>query len=783
MNLSITCGLSTRLFSIVFFLIGLGFAQAQLNLPKTLEDPGTSPAYTINWNDYSGSYTFTFSQILPNNESITLIVGNRHTPSSKIHIHRRSSTGYSTNHYRFTYTDDNHLTPFTIATLDTIPISANLQFQFTLDPFVALQQERNHPNENQPITPYFGDQAKLSLYAADTQDPPDVVGTWGTPLTFSTAELSLLGDTDGHTLLLSQKGVSTVRSANITISANANTQAIADAIQDAAAQIEIYAKGVVQEDGSLSVYADEAIEITDNPPVIIPLGELDYFSQFDELIESGSSADRPDAHTGSARSTSTGVTGFSQPNGVACSGAVTYAQALELVEAAGARLPTLLELQDDATRGTGCNYDVNFLWTQTVGSNPGERMVDKGRYSSSAPKSIAETATAYVRYIYDNEPITNTLPSDVYHDYGKPYTDVGATAIDDADGDLTASIVTVNPVNPNKIGTYTVTYNVTDSAGNAANEVSRTVHVADLSPPVITPLGNVDYFSQFDELIESGSSVDRPDAHTGSARSTSTGVTGFSQPSDVACSGAVTYAQALELVEAAGARLPTLLELQDDATKGTGCGYDANLLWTQTVGSSPGERWVDTGNAGHANGGAQSIAETETAYVRYIYDNEPITNVRPSDVNLDVDEDYTDAGATATDSFDGDLTESIVTVNPVDTSTAGTYTITYNVSDAAGNNADEVTRTVIVYATTHVDHLKAQTLWIYPNPVDLFLHIAYQSATNVQYTVFDLSGKELATQSASGQTHRINVSDLSKGVYLLTAKLGNQNLTHRFVKE
>ena len=570
MNLSITCGLSTRLFSIVFFLIGLGFAQAQLNLPKTLEDPGTSPAYTINWNDYSGSYTFTFSQILPNNESITLIVGNRHTPSSKIRINRRSSTSYSTNHYRFTYTDDNHLTPFTIATLDTIPMSANLQFQFTLDPFVALQQERNHPNENQPITPYFGDQAKLSFYAADTQDPPDVVGTWGNPLTFSTAELSLLGDTDGHTLLLSQKGVSTVRSANITISANANAnanaQAIADAIQDAAAQIEIYAEGVVQEDGSLSVYADEAIEITDNPPVIIPLGELDYFSQFDELIESGSSADRPDAHTGSARSTSTGVTGFSQP-------------------------------------------------------------------------------------------------------------------------------------------------------------------------------------------------------------------------SDVACSGAVTYAQALELVEAAGARLPTLLELQDDATKGTGCGYDANLLWTQTVGSSPGERWVDTGNAGHANGGAQSIAETETAYVRYIYDNEPITNVRPSDVNLDVDEDYTDAGATATDPFDGDLTESIVTVNPVDTSTAGTYTITYNVSDAAGNNADEVTRTVIVHATAHVDHLKAQTLWIYPNPVDLFLHIAYQSATNVQYTVFDLSGKELATQSASGQNHQLNVSGLSKGVYFLTAKLGNQNLVHRFVKE
>ena len=46
---------------------------------------------------------------------------------------------------------------------------------------------------------------------------------------------------------------------------------------------------------------------------------------------------------------------------------------------------------------------------------------------------------------------------------------------------------------------------------------------------------------------------------------------------------------------------------------------------------------------------------------------------------------YTDAGATATDDVSGDLTSSIVTTNPVDTSTPGTYTVTYTVTDAAGN--------------------------------------------------------------------------------------------------
>jgi len=57
------------------------------------------------------------------------------------------------------------------------------------------------------------------------------------------------------------------------------------------------------------------------------------------------------------------------------------------------------------------------------------------------------------------------------------YTDAGATAQDDVDEDITERIVTDNPVNTNKIGQYTITYNVFDTEGNAAAEVSRTVNV------------------------------------------------------------------------------------------------------------------------------------------------------------------------------------------------------------------------------------------------------------------------------------------------------------------
>ena len=44
---------------------------------------------------------------------------------------------------------------------------------------------------------------------------------------------------------------------------------------------------------------------------------------------------------------------------------------------------------------------------------------------------------------------------------------------------------------------------------------------------------------------------------------------------------------------------------------------------------------------------------------------------------------YTDKGATANDTLDGNLTANMVTTGTVDTTTPGTYTLTYTVSDPA----------------------------------------------------------------------------------------------------
>jgi hypothetical protein len=72
-----------------------------------------------------------------------------------------------------------------------------------------------------------------------------------------------------------------------------------------------------------------------------------------------------------------------------------------------------------------------------------------------------------------------------------------------------------------------------------------------------------------------------------------------------------------------------------------------------------------------------------------------ITVLGDNPVNLTTGDSYTDAGATAADAQDGDLTSVIAVDNPVDTSAAGTYTVTYTVTDSGGLSAS-ATRTVVV---------------------------------------------------------------------------------------
>ncbi len=84
--------------------------------------------------------------------------------------------------------------------------------------------------------------------------------------------------------------------------------------------------------------------------------------------------------------------------------------------------------------------------------------------------------------------ITLSGSASVNHEQGVAYSDAGASASDSVDGSV--SVTTSGTVDTATAGTYTLTYTATDSAGNAATAVTRTVIVADTVAPVITLSGS-----------------------------------------------------------------------------------------------------------------------------------------------------------------------------------------------------------------------------------------------------------------------------------------------------
>jgi len=141
-------------------------------------------------------------------------------------------------------------------------------------------------------------------------------------------------------------------------------------------------------------------------------------------------------------------------------------------------------------------------------------------------------------------------------------------------------------------------------------------------------------------------------------------------------------------------------------------------------------------------------------------------------VILEAGSAYTDAGATAADNVDGSITSSIVTVNPVDINTVGTYTVTYSVSDAAGNAATAVTRTVVIvepvltgyFTDSAVEGLTYKTD-TQTGVTDLNGAFTYQAGETVVFSIGDFVLGESATA-----TPQMTPLDLIPNAFLPTTR-------------
>ncbi len=349
---------------------------------------------------------------------------------------------------------------------------------------------------------------------------------------------------------------------------------------------------------------------------------------------------------------------------------------------------------------------------------------------SDAAGNAAVEVTRTVNVIADTTPPVITLigPSPIDLNIGETYTEQGATATDNIDGDITASIVIGgDTVNTAIAGTYIVTYNVSDAAGNAAIEVTRTVNVIpDTTPPVITLNGASPIDLNVGETYteQGATATDNVDGDLTS----SIVIGGDTVNTSLAGTYVVTYnvsdsagnaaVQVTRTVNVIADTTPPVITLNGASTINLDIGsayteqgatatdnVDGDLTSSIVIGgdvvnTAVAGTYIVTYNVSDSAGNA-AVEVTRTVTVNPDTTPPVIVLNGPSTVNLLVGDSYVEQGATATDNVDGDLTASIVISGSVNTAVAGTYFINYNVSDAAGNAATQVTRTVNVSEPTN----------------------------------------------------------------------------------
>ena len=434
--------------------------------------------------------------------------------------------------------------------------------------------------------------------------------------------------------------------------------------------------------------------------------------------------------------------------------------------------------------------------------------------------NAAAEVTRTVNVIDDVVPvITLTGDTPVTVEVGSTYTDAGATATDNLDGDITNSIVVVNSVNTTKLGTYTVTYNVADSNGNAAVEVTRTVNVVDTTKPVITVSGTnpdtaeaspsttttqttrVTHTDASVYITKSGGTINIRDDKWSLDESIDTKLHELNGTLLVNGSQQNNVLYTITGRKATGTYIkyyvnpnPSFVTNGDRSITTT---YDVTTTNTETEeyddsGATASDNYdgditsdiVTVNNVNRGTVGTYTVtynvtdssgnsADQKTRTVNVVDTTSPvITLVGSASLNVDSGSDYNDAGATASDSFEGNLTTSIVTVNPVNTSLAGSYTITYNVTDSSGNAATEVTRTVNVVDATPPVITGSQNVNVNENETSVGTYTANESVTwslsGVDSSKFSVDNNSGAIVFSSAPNYEAPTDSDSNNIYALT---------------
>lgn len=140
------------------------------------------------------------------------------------------------------------------------------------------------------------------------------------------------------------------------------------------------------------------------------------------------------------------------------------------------------------TQASDCNSPVTVTQSPAVGA-PLTLGVHTITLTATDAAGNSSSCAVQVTVVDQTAPVVTLLGGTTMTvECHSTFTDPGATALDNCAGNLTASIIASGSVNVNAPGQYSLTYTVTDPAGNIGS-ATRTVNVVDTTAPVVTLLG------------------------------------------------------------------------------------------------------------------------------------------------------------------------------------------------------------------------------------------------------------------------------------------------------